>query len=160
MSDAQIVDLKYLAELLDLTDRRVQQLEKEGVVVKAKRGEYELKASVQGYIQSLREQADGNQGELRDQKIRKIRAEADIAEASAKEKTGELINKNWALVAWGEAVQMMKTNMLGLPPKLAQLTRAARSDAEAIQILENGIKKALTAIAKVEIVAIEVEDQS
>lgn len=158
MDEPKIVSLQELADFLLLTKQRVNQLETEGVVIRTGRGEYELKASVQGYIQSLKGQAFGDAGELRDHKIRKLKAEADKAEAEAAEKTGDLINKNLALVAWGEAVQMMKTNMLGLPSKLAQLTRTARSDAEATEILEKGIKKALSAIANVEIAHTETEN--
>jgi len=39
-----------IAKLLDLSERRVQQLSREGVIPKAERGQYDLIGSVRGYV--------------------------------------------------------------------------------------------------------------
>lgn len=49
--------LHTLSVLLDLTERRVQQLVREGIVVRKKPGCYDLIASLQGYVRYLRAQA-------------------------------------------------------------------------------------------------------
>ena len=46
-----------IARLLDLSERRVQQLSREGVIPKAERGQYDLIGSVRGYVRYLRDQA-------------------------------------------------------------------------------------------------------
>ena len=46
-----------IARLLDLSERRVQQLSREGVIPKAERGQYDLVGSVRGYVRYLRDQA-------------------------------------------------------------------------------------------------------
>jgi phage terminase Nu1 subunit (DNA packaging protein) len=46
-----------IAKLLDLSERRVQQLSREGVIPKAERGQYDLIGSVRGYVRYLRDQA-------------------------------------------------------------------------------------------------------
>ncbi len=46
-----------IAKLLDLSERRVQQLSREGVIPKATRGQYDLIGSVRGYVRYLRDQA-------------------------------------------------------------------------------------------------------
>jgi phage terminase Nu1 subunit (DNA packaging protein) len=46
-----------IARLLDLSERRVQQLSREGVIPRAERGQYDLIGSVRGYVRYLRDQA-------------------------------------------------------------------------------------------------------
>lgn len=47
-------DLNNIADLLDITPRRLQQLAKDGFIPKNRRGKYPLVGSVQGYIRYLR----------------------------------------------------------------------------------------------------------
>ncbi len=49
--------VETIAELLNLTPRRVYQLTKEGIIPKASRGRYELVPAVRGYIKYLRDRA-------------------------------------------------------------------------------------------------------
>lgn len=49
--------LQTLSVLLDITERRVQQLAGEGIVVRKRQGHYDLVASIQGYVRYLRAQA-------------------------------------------------------------------------------------------------------
>ena len=46
-----------IARLLDLSERRVQQLSRDGVIPKAERGQYDLVAAVRGYVAYLRDLA-------------------------------------------------------------------------------------------------------
>jgi len=49
--------VEIVAELLDLTPRRVYQLTTAGIIPKASRGRYELVPVVRGYIKYLRDRA-------------------------------------------------------------------------------------------------------
>ncbi len=49
--------VETIAELLDLTPRRVYQLTNAGIIPKASRGRYELVPAVKGYIKYLRDRA-------------------------------------------------------------------------------------------------------
>ncbi len=83
-----------IAKLLDLSERRVQQLSREGVIPKAERGQYDLIGSVRGYVRYLRDQALKSQAGAPDymaERARFIRARADIAEMEAQEKRLSLI---------------------------------------------------------------------
>jgi len=151
MLDLQTITLKDLAELFDLTDRRIQQLADEGIIKKSKRGEYELFPSIQGYIHFLKSAANGTSSGLAEQRLRQAKAKADREELELKALTGDLVDKTDAIAAWGEAVQMMKTMLLSIPAKVAQSVRVAKSDAEAQRLIEERIKKALNTIANVEI---------
>ena len=55
MAANNTVPLSTIAKLLDLTERRVNQLAKDGVLPKSARGRYELVPVVRAYIRFLRE---------------------------------------------------------------------------------------------------------
>ena len=55
--DPYFTSLQTLSVLLDITERRVQQLADEGIVVRKRQGHYDLVASIQGYVRYLRAQA-------------------------------------------------------------------------------------------------------
>jgi hypothetical protein len=42
--------IAVIARLLDLSERRVQQLSRDGVIPKAERGQYDLVGAVRGYV--------------------------------------------------------------------------------------------------------------
>ena len=96
-----------IARLLDLSERRVQQLSREGVIPKAERGQYDLVGSVRGYVRYLRDQALKAQAGAPDyaaERARFIRARADLAEMEAEEKRRALIAAGFMLVittVWG-----------------------------------------------------------
>ena len=48
-----------ISKLLKLTERRVQQLAKDGIIPKAERGKYDLVSSVHGYVDFLKAKAGG-----------------------------------------------------------------------------------------------------
>jgi hypothetical protein len=55
------VSLPILARLLNLTERRITQLAKEGVIPRSGRGKYPLANSVRGYITFLQQTASGSE---------------------------------------------------------------------------------------------------
>ncbi len=59
MTYKDVCTLQELSDFLMLTDRRVQQLKKDGVIIKIDRGQYDFLQSTQGYINFLRERAFG-----------------------------------------------------------------------------------------------------
>ena len=75
-----------IARLLDLSERRIQQLSREGVIPKAERGQYDLVAAVRGYVAYLRDLAVRAQAGAPDfgaERARLIKAKADLAEMEA-----------------------------------------------------------------------------
>ncbi len=111
-----------IARLLDLSERRVQQLSREGVIPKAERGQYDLIGSVRGYVRYLRDQAARAQAGAPDyaaQRARFIRARADIAEMEAEEKRLSLIAADQIEAAWIAVLALLRTRLLALPDRLA-----------------------------------------
>lgn len=115
------VPVATIAGLLCITERRVQQLAKEGVIPKDERGQYSLVASVQGYIRYL--QDDARAGKSNDEmylhKTRSANAKATIAEMKARQMAGALIPASDIGRAWAEMVGHMRAKLLALPNKLA-----------------------------------------
>ena len=111
-----------IAKLLDLSERRVQQLSREGVIPKATRGQYELIGSVRGYVRYLRDQAVKAQAGAPDyaaERARFIRARADLAEMEAEEKRGSVIAAEQIEAAWISVLALLRTRLLALPDRLA-----------------------------------------
>lgn len=82
MSDKAMYSAKALAKLLGLTERRVQQLTKEGVIpaVSSAGGYgYELAPAVQAYIAYVKAGAQSKVSSEREQALKQQKLEADIA---------------------------------------------------------------------------------
>ena len=83
-----------IAKLFNLTERRVQQLAKDGVIPKANKGKYELVACVQGYIHYLQERAMGKDSAPQDtytERARLLKAQADKTELEVGTLKGNLL---------------------------------------------------------------------
>ena len=118
--------IKTIAKLLMLTERRVQQLTKEGVISKEGRGQYELAASVQGYITYLKDRLAGDSDESgainhREQQARYQKARADLAEMDADEQRGDLVHITVAGELWSQMASNMSTAVQGLGSRVSPL---------------------------------------
>ena len=86
----------FYAKLFDITERRVQQLAKDGVIPKEGRGMYPLVGTVRGYTKFLQERSAGftfefSDQDLRNERVRLTRVQADRQELKLKEESGSLI---------------------------------------------------------------------
>jgi phage terminase Nu1 subunit (DNA packaging protein) len=94
MSAVTNVPVDFLAKLLGLTQRRIQQMAKDGIIPKDEKGEYPLLASVKGYVAFLQEVSrhKGNDNEeLIKNRIRLEKSKADMAELDLSLRLGELL---------------------------------------------------------------------
>ena len=80
--DEQTVVIGTLGRVINLSDRRIQQLVKEGVLSRHKKGRYPFLSNVKAYVQYLQSRADGGGSvvDLEDARRRKLGAEARLAE--------------------------------------------------------------------------------
>ena len=112
-----------IAKLLLISERRVQQLTKEGVIPKADRGRYELAPAVQGYIRYLADRnlkVDGKEIiDFNAERARKLRAEADIAELEAARKRSEVATVSQVQRSVENAFAEVRANMRNIPSRLA-----------------------------------------
>lgn len=142
--------LAVIAKLLDLSERRVQQLGREGVIPKATRGQYDLIGSVRGYVRYLRDQAVSAQAGAPDyavERARFIRARADLAEMEARQRRGSLIAADDAEAAWIGILALLRTRLLSLPDRLAPLVHEQDNLARTRDLLRGSLREVLEDLA-------------
>ena len=146
--------VKTIAKLLRLTERRVQQLSKEGVIPKAERGRYELAPAVQGYIGYLQDRVapKGDEGggiDYHVEKARKTKAEADIAEMEVAKRRGELIDTVDVKEAWQSILTEVRANLLhNVPVRIAAAAKAEDDEAALKSLVKAEIVEALRVISE------------
>lgn len=146
-----------ISKLLLLTDRRVQQLAKEGVLPKGDRGRYELVPVVQAYIKYLKDRAIGADmpGDEGDHKRRLLKARADIAEMEAERLAGDLVPVDQVEKTWVEITSRVRQRMLSVAPKAAPIA-AVETTAEAChEVIETFIHEGLAELAAIPVISVE-----
>lgn len=118
------VNAGLLAKLLNISERRVQQLAKQGIIARSRLGEYDLCRSLHGYtayLQSLITAPDSSHesAALQRQRVRLVKAQADRAEHLYRVESGEWV----ALDVVEQAFQGLAATFIGsletLPGRLA-----------------------------------------
>jgi len=138
-----------ISKLLKLTERRVQQLAKDGIIPKAERGKYDLVSSVHGYVDFLKAKAGGEftAEEVIKNKNKLLKAKAELAEIEKMKATGELIPKEEVKRTWLELIYKMKQKLLSIPNKVAPVVVTVKSINEIKLILQDKIYEALYEIS-------------
>ena len=140
-----------IAKLLDLSERRVQQLSREGVIPKPQRGQYDLIGAVRGYVRYLRDQAVKAQAGAPDyavERARFIRARADLAEMEAQEKRQSLIPADQAEAAWIAVLALLRTRLLALPDRLAPQAFEQSTVGETRNVIRAALREVLDDLAE------------
>ena len=148
------VPLATVAKLLDLTERRVNQLAKDGVLPKTARGRYELVPVVRAYIAYLRQKAvnsDVGKDDWGTQRTRLTKLKADMAEMEKRQMEDSLIPADDVSDAWEAMVSNMKAKMLSLPSKVATAVFVAEDVSEAKRIIKEQVNEALAELAAIEV---------
>lgn len=151
-SDATL-PLGRIAKLLLLSDRRVQQLTKDGVIPRAERGRYDLETAVHGYIKYLRDRAIGADasGGDEDHKKRLVKARADIAEMEAERIAGLLIEVSKVEKTWLEIMSRVKSKLLNIAPKASPIVAVETTTDSCHKIISKFVNEALTELSSTEI---------
>jgi len=138
-----------IAKLLKLTERRVQQLAKDGIIPKSERGKYDLVSSVHGYVDFLKAKAGGEftAEEVIKNKNKLIKAKAELAEIEKMKATSELIPQEEVKRTWLELIYKMKQKLLSIPNKVAPVVVTVKSINEIKLILQDKIYEALYEIS-------------
>ena len=147
--------IAVIARLLDLTERRVQQLAREGVIPPAARsgadrGRYDLVGAVRGYVHYLREQAARSQSGAADfgaERARLVKAKADLAEMDAGARRSDLLPAADVEAAWIAVLERLRARLLVLPDRLAPLVHEETTIAGARASIREAIAEALTELS-------------
>jgi phage terminase Nu1 subunit (DNA packaging protein) len=145
-----------IARLLDLSERRIQQLSREGVIPKAERGQYDLVAAVRDYVAYLRDLAVKAQSGAPDfgaERARLIKAKADLAEMEASGRRGELLPAEAVEAAWTAVLARLRARLLVLPDRLAPLCHEETTIAGVRDQIRKAVREALDELAETPVVA-------
>lgn len=148
-----------IAKLFGVTDRRVQQLAKEGVIPAAQTRPYkfDLLPTVQAYIKHLSEKANGKEQKNADTvqaEADKLRAEADlkqskakIAELQLKELEGKMHRSEDVEAMTNDLVYTIRSMIMALPGRLAMDVVQTTSANEASALIRSECSKILNELA-------------
>jgi phage terminase Nu1 subunit (DNA packaging protein) len=154
-----------VAKLLLLTERRVQQLTREGVLPKADRGRYELAPVIQAYVKYLRDralpgEAEGLSEDFQKARARRTAAEASMAEMRAAQARGELIPAADVHEVLTAIFGRVRSKLLALPSKLAPRLLGVTSVNDAQEQLKAGVYEALSELAATRVVSTQTAGES
>lgn len=145
-----------IAKLLMLTERRVQQLAKDGIIPKAERGRYELGPSVQGYIRFLQDRnvtAGSNQQPIdyAAEKARKLKAERKKVEIELARIQGEVVPLKQLERALSNTFAEVKTNMRSVPSRVATAIIGEESETRIKAVILKEIDQALDSLGELDL---------
>ena len=150
-----------IAKLLMLSDRRVQQLTKEGVVPKAERGRYELAPAVQGYIRYLQERSlrsDQSPIDYHMEKARLTKAQADREEVEAAKAMGDVVSVKQVETNLANLFAEVRANFRNIPDRVVSALIGSTDEREVKAVLLREIDLVLHALAESDVLIEPSED--
>ena len=140
--------IAVIARLLDLTERRVQQLTREGVIPRTERGRYELVPAVRGYIRYLRDRSVGRDGatipDIAAERARLTREQADRAAMENAKARGELVLAPTVQKALERTFTAFKARIEAIPRKAVPRLKGVTGDAAREKVLRELNREALS----------------
>lgn len=147
-----------LAEYLGLSTRRIRQLNTEGVVIKSQRGRYDLKASVLGYINSIRQPENKKDLDLEKLNMAKAaesltheRLKKRITELKVQEMEKKLHRAEDVEYFWNAIIISAKSRLTSIPVKCAPLLVGIEDRKEIQAILKREVADALNELAEYDV---------
>ncbi len=146
--DQVTVSSSVLADLFGLTDRRIRQLENEGVIKKISRGRYSLQENIKSYINFIKANADLKEKKTEENKVDYDEEHALLEQTKRKKLELELAAMRGTMHHSEDVERVMmdmlanfKAKILSIPSKLAPNLMTFKSDADIQEyLLENMIE--------------------
>tara|TARA_R110000765_G_scaffold191080_1_gene296204 strand:- start:389 stop:919 length:531 start_codon:yes stop_codon:yes gene_type:complete len=147
----QTVPIASLCRVLNLGERRIQQMVKEGILIKEERGRYPFLSNIKNYVMYLQMRVDGGGKvlDLDDARKRKLHAEAMLVElelADAQKNTISISDHGEVVGSLGDII---RGRLLVLPSKLAPALALETKQGLCKQIIEDEIRSTLAEIARI-----------
>ena len=142
--------VSVIARFLNLTERRVQQLVREGIIPKPEKGKYDLVKCVQAYVRYLQERAYGSGDlpqEIHLERARLIKAQADKTEFEVATLQGQLVPLEAVERDWMQHVTACRLKMLAIPTKSAFQIAGLNEPPQIEKFLKHAIGEALSELA-------------
>ncbi|HBB8563925.1 terminase small subunit [Escherichia coli] len=144
LTDMMVTDAD-LAELTGLSSRRIRQLVESGRLTRAGRNRYQL---AEVFMALVEEMSGGDKAsELTVERVRKLRAEATLAELELAKQRGEVAPIEEFQSVWANRFTIIRANMLQLPQRVVTMLIGETSERRFKQVMTEEIKQILTAAA-------------
>ena len=152
--------LKTIAEILDLSERRVRQLVTDGILPKnSERGRYELIPCVRGYIHWLRDRSLYGEAKAKQENIisldearrRKLIAEAELAELELEKERGEVVDIEATEKSWSDVLGNVRAKILALPTTIAPVVSVEDDQKIVKELLTKAVEQALTELSAINV---------
>lgn len=147
MAEPQYYETKVIAQLFNISVRRVQQLVQDGTLetVKTKSGrKFDLIPTIQRYIKYLQDKATGrekaekdalNESAKLEADARLKKAKAEVAELELQEISGELHKAEDVEAVMTDHILLLRSMIIALPGRLAVDVASAKNPAEAAEVI-------------------------
>lgn len=152
------ISTENLAQLLEITPRRIQQLTAQGIIPKSAHGRYTLESAVKGYIRFLRDRklpgdaspGDGTEADDFQKSRAKLYREKAEQEAMKRQKlAGELVPVDQIETVWRSVTMAVRSHLLAIPSKCAVRVGMCKNAVEAQALLRREVEEALLELSKV-----------
>lgn len=144
LTDMMVTDAD-LAELTGLSSRRIRQLVESGRLTRAGRNRYQLS---EVFMALVEEMSGGDKAsELTAERVRKLRAEATLAELELAKQRGEVAPIDEFQSVWTNRFTIIRANMLQLPQRVVTMLIGETDERRFKQVMTEEIKQILTAAA-------------
>lgn len=130
-----ILATAQLADLLGLSSRRVNQLAREGIVVRSAPGKFDAPASVQNYVTHMAGRSQEKEAgvELDREKTRLAREQAENVALKNRKARGELLDRGEVEREWSDILRKVRAGVLASTSRIRnRLPHLTIDDAEAI----------------------------
>lgn len=147
-TDDLVAGVAVVANLLGVTERRVQQLAESRRSLRRARGSYDLRAVVMAYCEYLRDgfvDPDDKKTEA-DERTRLLGIKADIAELDRAERQGKLINAEAVRRQDFQLAYILKTNLLSIADRISALVAAEKDSAICHRLIFDEVNGSLQAV--------------
>ena len=145
----KVYDVKAIARILDLTERRVRQLKEQDIIQEYAPGLYELIPTVHAYVNYLRKRnpESGENIDYNTERAKFMRAKRLDVEFDLGVKEGSLHTSEDVETAMSSILISFKSRLMALPSKLSPILAKKTDKTEIQQILKDTVHEALNALA-------------
>lgn len=166
----QLYDTKVIAQLFNVTVRRIQQLTQDGVLetvhISGQRNKYDLIPTIQAYIKYLSDKAYGREAKLSETELREKKLQAEIALKESQTElhqlrtaiaNGKYISIEEAQADYTKFFAVLKRFCSGLPSRVVGMIGSRISPVESRE-LEKDLNKEINDILRTFVLAATVKD--
>jgi len=146
------VSASVLSDLIGVGDRRIRQLADEGVIVRIKKGRYDLAASMKNYIkylkvsEGLQDSPKNEQEELDHEKMLHEKAKRGMAELKLAAMRGEMHKAEDVERVMTDQLSAFRSKVLNIPTKIAAPLSVMTDKGMIMSFLENEMVEALNEV--------------